>query len=88
MATWTWHNLESDNDIILLDSSRDDDSLAKFCCSATVKITSNVRYFEVVKWLNQHCSDQFISSRVNAKKPFKFLFTEDKHLTMFIIKWC
>ena len=88
MVTWVRHNLESNNDIILIDSSRDDDSLAKFRCSATVKIANNAQYLEVFRWLENHFPNQFISSRVNSKKPFKFLFTEEKYLTMFIVKWC
>lgn len=76
------------SDIILLDSARDNDVLAKFCCSVTLKITNNNRYNEVLEWLKCYCSNQFISTRVNSRKPFKFLFMEEKHFTMFIMKWC
>lgn len=76
------------SDIILISSSRDDDYMAKFCCSVTVKIVDNRKYLEVFNWLKQRFPDQFISTRFNSKKPFKFLFTADKQLTMFIIKWC
>ena len=76
------------NDIILLDSARDNDVMAKFCCSVTVKIVNNRKYFEVFDWLEQRFPNQFISTRFNSKKPFKFLFTEDRQLTMFIMKWC
>lgn len=76
------------NDIILLDSARDNDVMAKFCCSVTVKIVNNRKYFEVFDWLEQRFPKQFISTRFNSKKPFKFLFTEDRQLTMFIMKWC
>ena len=76
------------SDIILISSSRDDDLLAKFCCSATVKIINNQKYFEVFDWMNQRFPNQFISTRFNSKKPFKFLFTKDQQLTMFIMKWC
>lgn len=76
------------SDVILISSSRDDDVMAKFCCSVTVKIISNQKYFEIFDWLNQRFPNQFISTRFNSRKPFKFLFTEDRQLTMFIIKWC
>ena len=76
------------SDVILISSSRDDDSIAKFPCSVTVKIVNNRKYFEVFDWLEQRFPNQFISTRFNSKKPFKFLFTEDRQLTMFIMKWC